>query len=244
MKHLDVGAQIRTVIAGLRWYLTDLRMSGLKDWLTHSMDGHGIPQADIHMREDVIRTTETLEVIASDLVDCHRCRLHAGRTQIVFGEGSPGARLIFVGEGPGYEEDQQGRPFVGKAGKLLDKMINAIGLERSQVYICNVVKCRPPNNRTPNPDEIQICSPFLFRQLEAIKPAVICALGACAAQTLIGTNASISSLRGKVNAWRGIPLICTYHPAYLLRNPAQKASSWHDLLIIRKILDQGEEIEE
>lgn len=154
----------------------------------------------------------------------------------MFGEGSASSGLVFVGEGPGYDEDREGRPFVGRAGKLLNKMIRAIGLDREEVFICNVVKCRPPENRTPEPDEIEACSPFLFRQLDALRPKVICALGACAAQTLLRTSRSVSLLRGRAHQWRGIPLICTYHPAYLLRNSAQKAASWHDLKEVLRVL--------
>lgn len=177
-----------------------------------------------------------LDAIREDLGDCTRCRLHIERGLLVFGEGSPRASLAFVGEGPGFEEDRQGRPFVGRAGKLLEKMIHALGLRREDVYICNVVKCRPPKNRTPSPDEIAICSPFLLRQLEAIRPKVICALGACAAQTLLESSQPISALRKKVHRWRGIPLAATYHPAYLLRNPAQKTAVWQDLLEVRNFL--------
>jgi DNA polymerase len=177
-----------------------------------------------------------LEAIREDLGDCTRCRLHIERGLLVFGEGSPRAPLVFVGEGPGFEEDRQGRPFVGKAGKLLEKMIHALGLWREDVYICNVVKCRPPKNRTPSPDEIAVCSPFLLRQLEAIRPQVICALGACAAQTLLESSQPISAIRKNIHRWRGIPLAATYHPAYLLRNPAQKAAVWKDLLEVRKFL--------
>jgi DNA polymerase len=141
-----------------------------------------------------------------------------------------------VGEGPGFDEDRLGRPFVGRAGKLLDKMIRSIGLEREQVYICNVVKCRPPDNRTPEADEIETCSPFLLQQLAALQPRVICALGACATQTLLATSSAVSRLRGKVHIWRGIPLIVTFHPAYLLRNPSQKSGTWQDLLLVHRIL--------
>jgi DNA polymerase len=179
--------------------------------------------------------------IREEIGECTRCRLHSSRTRIVFGEGSPQARLVFVGEGPGFDEDQQGRPFVGRAGKLLDKMIQALGLVREEVYIANVVKCRPPNNRTPQDDEIATCSPFLARQLEAIAPQVICALGACAAQTLLAAAKSISSLRNKKLLWRGIPLVCTFHPAYLLRNPSQKSSTWQDLLMAHEILTGTQE---
>lgn len=179
---------------------------------------------------------KALADIRTELGDCTRCRLHEQRTHLVFADGSPLARLVFVGEGPGFEEDMQGLPFVGKAGRLLDKMIRSMGLLRQDVYICNVVKCRPPNNRTPSPDEIAVCSPFLFRQIEAVRPRVICALGACAAHTLLGSSIAISRLRGETRRWRGIPLVCTYHPAFLLRNPAQKAAAWQDLLTVLRLL--------
>lgn len=180
--------------------------------------------------------TKLLEEIREDLGDCRRCPLHRGRTYIVFGEGDAAARLAFVGEGPGADEDRLGRPFVGQAGQLLNKMIHAIGWRRQQVYICNVVKCRPPKNRMPLPEEIERCAPFLVRQLEAIRPQVICSLGACASQTLLGTNRPISELRRKIHLWRGIPLIATYHPAYLLRNGAKKADAWKDLQEVMELL--------
>ncbi|MFZ2444760.1 MAG: uracil-DNA glycosylase family protein [Syntrophobacteraceae bacterium] len=177
-----------------------------------------------------------LGAIGRSLSGCSRCRLHTGRTNLVFGEGSVRGGVVFVGEGPGFDEDRQGRPFVGRAGRLLDKMIQAMGYARSDVYICNVVKCRPPENRTPLPDEIAACSPFLIKQIEALKPRVICALGACASHSLLQSQKAISQLRGKTHLWRGIPLICTYHPAYLLRNPAQKAATWQDLKQVLKLL--------
>jgi DNA polymerase len=179
---------------------------------------------------------EKLGRISSELAGCTRCRLHAGRNNLVFGEGSAKSGLVFVGEGPGFDEDRQGRPFVGRAGKLLDKMILAIGFERKDVYICNVVKCRPPENRSPLPDEASICSPFLFRQIEALAPRVVCALGLSAAQTLLGKSVAMSQLRGRVHFWRGIPLMCTYHPAYLLRSPSQKAAVWRDLKEVIRLL--------
>jgi DNA polymerase len=158
-----------------------------------------------------------LAVIRADIGDCKRCKLCEKRTNIVFGVGNPKARLMFVGEGPGADEDLKGEPFVGRAGKKLDEMIQSIGLTRDQVYIANVVKCRPPDNRTPEPDEIATCSPFLFRQIEAIAPDVIVALGSPAAKTLLGTKTGITQLRGNWGRFRGIPVMPTYHPAYLLR---------------------------
>ncbi len=172
---------------------------------------------------------ESLEQIHADLNNCTRCKLCAERKTIVFGEGNPKAELVFVGEGPGEQEDLQGRPFVGRAGQLLDKMIEAMGLRREQVYIANVVKCRPPGNRNPEPDEITSCSPFLHRQLEAIKPKVIVALGKFAVQTLLQSEEKISQLRGQFVTFRGMQLMPTYHPAYLLRNPPAKKEVWEDL---------------
>jgi uracil-DNA glycosylase family 4 len=179
---------------------------------------------------------DSLERIREDLGECTRCRLHTGRTKIVFGVGNPKAELVFVGEGPGRDEDAQGEPFVGRAGKLLTQMIEAMSLRRADVYICNVVKCRPPENRLPEKDEIATCSPFLTRQLAVIQPKVICCLGACAAQTLLATNQGISKFRGEWFDYRGAKLIATYHPAYLLRNPNAKGEVWKDLQKVMGVL--------
>ncbi|HXQ98319.1 MAG TPA: uracil-DNA glycosylase [Candidatus Limnocylindrales bacterium] len=172
---------------------------------------------------------DTLERIREDIGDCTRCRLCERRNKIVFGAGSAEAELVFVGEGPGHDEDIQGLPFVGRAGKLLTDMIVAMGLTRETVYIANVVKCRPPENRVPERDEVATCAPFLLRQLEVIHPKVIVCLGNVAAQNLLGTNKSISSFRGQWFDFRGSKLLATYHPAYLLRNPAAKGDVWTDL---------------
>ena len=172
---------------------------------------------------------ETLLTIREDLGECTRCKLHKGRNKIVFGDGNPKAQLVFVGEGPGADEDAQGLPFVGRAGKLLTQMIEAMGLQRKDVYICNVVKCRPPENRAPEPDEVAACSPFLMRQIDSIQPKVIVCLGATAAKTILNTTRGISQFRGEWLEWRGHKLMATYHPAYLLRNPPAKADVWKDL---------------
>jgi len=187
---------------------------------------------------DVVERVEgdSLPRIREDIGDCTRCRLHKGRTKIVYGVGNPKAELVFVGEGPGHDEDVQGEPFVGRAGKLLTQMIEAMSLRRGDVYICNVVKCRPPENRLPEKDEIATCSPFLLRQLAAIQPKVICCLGACAAQTMLGTNQGISRFRGEWFDFRGSKLIATYHPAYLLRNPNAKSEVWKDLQKVMGVL--------
>jgi DNA polymerase len=180
---------------------------------------------------------DSLPKIYADLgADCTRCKLHRGRTKLVFGDGNPKAELVFVGEGPGRDEDQQGLPFVGRAGKLLTQMIEAMGLQRKDVYICNVVKCRPPENRTPEKDEVETCSPFLLRQLDAIAPKVIVCLGSIAAQTLLETNRGISHFRGEWMDFRGTKLMATYHPAYLLRNPSAKGEVWKDLQKVMAVL--------
>jgi len=172
---------------------------------------------------------DTLPLIRENLGECTRCRLHKTRKKIVFGDGNPNAQLVFVGEGPGADEDAQGLPFVGRAGKLLTQMIEAMGLQRKDVYICNVVKCRPPENRQPEKDEVAECSPFLFRQIDTIGPKVIVCLGSTAAQTILQTNRGISHFRGEWLEFRGRKLMATYHPAYLLRNPAAKSEVWKDL---------------
>ncbi len=177
-----------------------------------------------------------LRVIQEDIGECTRCALHKGRHTIVFADGSPAARLMFVGEGPGADEDAQGLPFVGRAGQLLNNMIAAMGLKREEVYIANVVKCRPPNNRTPEPAEANTCSPFLFRQIDVVRPEVIVALGATAATYLLGQRQPLAGLRGRVHAFRGAKLIVTYHPAFLLRDPRQKKEAWSDLQIAMREL--------
>src|SRR5215472_4313576 len=188
------------------------------------------PPQDLFTSDSLIapeKREAALRVISEDIGDCKRCPLaFAGRHTIVFGEGDPNARLMFVGEGPGADEDAQGRPFVGRAGQLLNNMITAMGLKREQVYIANIVKCRPPQNRTPEPVEANTCSQFLVRQIEVIRPELLVALGSTAATYLLGGKASLSSLRGRVHEARGSKLIVTYHPAYLLRDPRQKKEAW------------------
>ena len=198
--------------------------------------------------QDISDPVAALRLIREDLGDCTRCKLHQqGRKQIVFGVGNPRADLMFVGEGPGADEDAQGEPFVGRAGQLLNNMIKAMGLRREEIYIANVVKCRPPGNRTPERDECETCSPFLMRQIAAIKPKVIVALGAVSAKNLLAINAPMSELRGRFydfmptgvasdSEWRGAKLAVTYHPAFLLRDPRQKKETWKDLQMVMKEL--------
>jgi len=177
-----------------------------------------------------------LKLIREDIGDCTRCRLHKGRTNLVFGVGNVNAELMFVGEGPGADEDAKGEPFVGRAGQLLNNMISAMGIKREDVYIANVVKCRPPSNRTPEKDECDVCSPFLMRQIDVIKPKVIVALGAVAAKNLLAVNDSMANLRGRWYDFRDSKLLVTYHPAYLLRDPRQKKEAWKDLQMVMRYL--------
>jgi DNA polymerase len=184
---------------------------------------------------------EALDAVKIDIgPNCSRCKLHTlGRRQVVFGVGNPNADLMFVGEAPGADEDIQGEPFVGRAGQLLTKIIEAIGMTRQDVYIANVIKCRPPQNRNPEPDEVEKCEPFLFRQIETIKPKVIVALGKFAAQSLLKTTDPITRIRGREYKYRDAILMPTYHPAYLLRNPASKREVWEDMKRVRAILTQS-----
>jgi DNA polymerase len=199
------------------------------------------PAMDL-LAEEPVKTVRTLDqrrqelkVLAERVAGCTRCpALASTRTQTVFGDGSPGAELCFIGEAPGADEDAQGVPFVGAAGQLLDRIIAAMGLKREDVYICNILRCRPPGNRTPLPNEAANCREYLERTLELVQPKFICALGGCAAQNLLGTTKSLGQLRGKFHDYRGIPVLCTYHPAYLLphRNPAKKKDVWDDMKLL------------
>jgi len=181
----------------------------------------------------------TLKMIRDDLGECTRCRLHEGRTHLVFGTGNPRARLMFVGEAPGQDEDEQGLPFVGRAGQLLTKMIESMGLKREEVYIANVLKCRPPGNRPPRPDEVATCGPFLRKQIASINPEVLCTLGSFAAQAVLRREDKISSIRGKFFMVDGVMVLPTYHPAYLLRNPGEKRTVWEDLQKIMAVLNKS-----
>ena len=218
----------------------------------HSFYRRGKPVADAVIAADAlsVRTEDPLPItqpssgdknaglkaIREDIGECTRCRLHKGRNKIVFGTGNVNADIMFVGEGPGADEDIQGEPFVGRAGQLLNNMIKAMGLEREQIYIANVVKCRPPGNRTPERDECDTCSPFLMRQVEVVQPKIIVALGAVAAKNLLGLNDSMANLRGRIYDFKNTKLAVTYHPAYLLRDPRQKAEAWKDLQMVMKHL--------
>jgi DNA polymerase len=211
---------------------------GLKDYLRWE-EGNGLPGLPLAMEEETDPSPPPdLAAVRQWIGDCRRCKLWSGRKHIVFGSGPEKAKLVLVGEGPGAEEDEIGEPFVGKAGQLLTKMLAAIGLEREQVYICNLIKCRPPHNRNPQPDEIEACKPYLLAQLRALSPRLICALGTFAAQNLLQTSAPISRLRGRFHCFQGIPLLATYHPAYLLRNPEEKRKAWEDMKMLKEEYDR------
>jgi uracil-DNA glycosylase family 4 len=222
--------EVRRQIADHLRFFADLGVEGVSR--------QPVPQRHTSTVRIARNAAEALAAIKADIgPDCSRCKLHAlGRKQVVFGVGNPEADLMFVGEAPGGDEDIQGIPFVGRAGQLLTKMIAAIQLERDQVYIANVIKCRPPGNRNPEPDEIASCEPFLFQQIDAVRPKVIVALGAFAAKTLLRTEDSISRLRGRVYDFRGAKLIPTFHPSFLLRSPDRKRDAWEDLKKARALL--------
>jgi len=216
-------------------------ISDLKTYLEY-LKGMGIvslPASGMKADEPGQSTMITLEDVRKELGDCKRCKLHRGRKTIVFGEGNEKATLMLIGEGPGYDEDVQGRPFVGKAGQLLTKILQSINLPREEVYIANIIKCRPPQNRNPEPDEIQSCHPFLMKQINVIQPKIICALGTFSAQTLLKTETKITALRGKLFDLEGIKVIPTYHPAFLLRNPDKKREVWEDMKKIVELMGLG-----
>ncbi len=222
MKELkDLEQEFHLVLSSLQDYLISLKDEGVEE----------IPQQQVLPSKG---KGDLLNQVRKNLGECTRCKLHPHRKNIVFGTGNPEAKLVFVGEGPGGDEDLQGKPFVGRAGQLLTKIINSINLTREEVYIANIIKCRPPQNRNPEPDEIKACEPFLIQQLDVIQPKIICALGTFAAQTLLETDERISRLRGRFISYRGSKLIATFHPAYLLRNPQKKRDVWEDMKMIRK----------
>jgi uracil-DNA glycosylase len=229
--------EAQNLIASLKVYLEELQESGV-DALPLAAPGPfpaGSPAND-EIAVAAAGMRETMEEIRAELGECNRCQLGRTRTNLVFGIGNPHARLVFVDEAPGRDEDLQGEPFVGEAGQLLTKIINAMGFQRSEIYICNVLKCRPPNNRNPLPSEIEQCHPFMLRQVKSIGPEVVVALGTFAAQTLLQTKEPISKLRGRFHDYHGIPLMPTFHPAFLLRNAAMKREVWEDMQQVMKLL--------
>ncbi len=231
---------LREQLAAHLEFFAELGVDGIRPDRIWRAPGGQIEPVPSESRQPVpifLSPQEALAAVREDLGDCVRCKLHAlGRRQIVFGVGNPNADLMFVGEAPGADEDIQGEPFVGRAGQLLTKIIEAIGLRREDVYIANVLKCRPPNNRNPEPDEVQQCEPFLLRQIDVVKPKVIVALGKFGAQSLLKTNDPITRLRGREYKFRNAVLIPTYHPAYLLRTPSAKREVWEDMKRVRELL--------
>lgn len=249
MNQTESIEELKRILEDLRKYLEYQKVLGA-EYLVESADNSDIKGSstrkemrtktpkeaiDANLQMNIFESVskkQTLEEIREEIGDCTRCKLHTGRTNIVFGEGNPRARLVFVGEGPGKDEDAKGKPFVGRAGQLLTKIIKAMGLERSDVYICNVVKCRPPANRTPEQDEVATCQQFLFKQLRAIEPMVIVCLGSVASQSVLNTKAKLSELRGRFHTFGNSKLMVTYHPAALLRNPGFKKPLWEDMQIV------------
>jgi DNA polymerase len=211
-------------------------MTDLKELYLKSIGVQYLPCSEPALETGGEKGMDTLDSLRETIGDCQRCPLGKGRINLVFGVGSPEAELVFVGEAPGRDEDIQGEPFVGRAGQLLTRIIDAMGLSRDQVYICNVIKCRPPGNRDPLPEEIEECEPFLREQLNILNPRIVCALGSFAARTLLKTEGRISQLRGRLHTYNGIPLIPTYHPSYLLRNPQAKRDVWQDIQKVMEIL--------
>jgi DNA polymerase len=227
---MESSQEIRGFFENLRDMLEAHRDIGMEPPPVRAAAPAEVPPAAAGIPGTVPHSGDSLEVLREFIGDCTRCKLHAHRHLLVFGEGPPQARLVFVGEAPGREEDMEGRPFVGEAGKLLTRIIEkGMGLSRTEVYICNVVKCRPPGNREPDADEISTCLPFLERQLSILSPEVICSLGRIAGQALLGDAFKITLERGKWREYRGVPLLPTFHPAYLLRNPAAKRAVWEDV---------------
>lgn len=249
----SMDQNVKEIIGDLKSYLEYLKGLGITELPLFSNGNEKIYQSDVSNGVGAIHESplpyrmanrspsepQRLEEIRNELGDCRRCKLHRTRRTIVFGEGNKKARLMLIGEGPGNDEDVQGRPFVGKAGQLLTKILQAIEIEREEVYIANIIKCRPPQNRNPEPDEIENCYPFLLKQIQAIRPRIICALGTFSSQTLLKTDVKITALRGKVYDFSGIQLFPTYHPAYLLRNPEKKREVWEDMKQIARHLSNS-----
>ena len=232
----QLANEIRATLAAARSqfeYLTDL---GFEEQKVTAPAGSDVQNAEVATPDSA-----ALDAIFNELGNCQRCGLGASRTKLAYGVGNPNARLVLVGDAPGREEDLQGEPFVGEAGQLLDRILQAMGLHRNDVYICNVLKCRPPNNRDPQPEEGATCEAFLVRQIAAVRPQVIIALGRFAVHSLLKTNAPISKLRGEWQSYQGIPLMPTYHPAYLLSNPEGKRDVWDDMKqVLRRLQTDGE----
>ncbi|GAB7028324.1 uracil-DNA glycosylase [Geotalea toluenoxydans] len=236
--------EARQLVASLCAYLEDLQETGIDGLayaepapVTGTVRLNGSDTSPTASVQAAPVEQENLDQVRLDLGECARCSLSGTRTNLVFGIGNPAARLVFVGEAPGRDEDLQGEPFVGEAGQLLTKIISAMQFRRSDVYICNILKCRPPGNRNPQPEEIEQCQPFLLRQLGAVNPEAIVCLGTFAAQTLLQTKEPISKLRGRFHDYHGIPLMPTFHPAFLLRNPAMKREVWEDMQKVMRLLN-------
>lgn len=232
MNEASINTELLSIIKDIKAYIKAEEEYGIGEMLAPGAGASETGKASTPSK------SKALLSLKNEVLDCRACPLHKTRKNVVFGDGDPHAKLVFVGEAPGYDEDLQGLPFVGQAGKLLTKMIEAMGLSRDSVYICNVLKCRPPENRQPQPEEVAVCKEYLLRQIEIISPKVICCLGRHAACALLETEDPISKIRGKQIDYKGIALVPTFHPAYLLRNPAAKKEAWEDLKKIKRILPE------
>jgi uracil-DNA glycosylase family 4 len=233
-----MGHKVEEIIADLKSYLRYLRDMGIE--VLPASEGHS--DMAFNHSSPLRSKALALDEVRRELGDCKRCKLHRTRRTIVFGEGNEMAKLMLIGEGPGFDEDLQGRPFVGKAGQLLTRILHSIHFQREDIYITNIIKCRPPQNRNPEPDEINSCNPFLMKQIHAIQPKIICALGTFSAQTLLKTGAKITALRGRFHDMAGIKIFPTYHPAYLLRNPERKREVWEDMKQISQWMKETDEL--
>lgn len=232
MSRVDAKNEFLNIVKSVKAYIEAEKIYGIDEGSMPDTKGDRIEGKKMPLKADVLSS------LRNEVFNCERCGLYKTRRNVVFGDGDLNAKLLFVGEAPGFDEDLQGLPFVGQAGKLLTKMIESIGLSRDSVYICNVLKCRPPGNRSPLPDEINVCREYLLMQIEIISPKVICCLGKHSAQLLLRTEEPITNMRGKDYDYKGIYLIPTFHPAYLLRNPNSKKLVWEDLKKIRRILSE------
>ncbi|MDP2942787.1 MAG: uracil-DNA glycosylase [Candidatus Omnitrophota bacterium] len=232
MREVDTKTELLNVIKDIKAYIKAEEEYGIGEILMPGAGAFETEKASLPSKSKILLS------LKNEVLNCKACPLHKTRRNVVFGDGDPHAKLVFVGEAPGYDEDLQGLPFVGQAGKLLTKMIEAMGLSRDSVYICNVLKCRPPENRQPQPEEVVACKGYLLRQIEIISPKVICCLGRHASCALLETEDPISKIRGKEIDFKGIVLIPTFHPAYLLRNPSSKREVWEDLKRIKKLLSE------
>jgi DNA polymerase len=236
----DISSELEQLIESTKRYF--MQQKDLFGNITYTDNKEPQRSTSFSYPDEIWASTSTLDGLNSEICTCLKCPLGHTRTNFVFGVGNPDAEVMFIGEAPGADEDAQGEPFVGRAGQLLNKIIEAVGMKREEVYICNILKCRPPGNRDPQPTEMETCSPYLLKQIEIVKPKFIICLGRISAQWLLKTNDSLTTLRSKVHDFLGAKLIVTYHPAALLRNPGWKRPAWEDMKMFKKMYDEGKAI--